>query len=91
MTQEQFEKAIELNSKLNQLYNLQKEIKGITTHRLSYIEREDREIGIFGPDWEICNLNTLSIIEHILDKHDIQIRQEIEEEIDKVKREIEEL
>lgn len=91
MTQEQLKKAIELNNKLNLLYRLQKEIEGTISHRLSYIEKCDRELGYSGPDWKPCNIRTFEVIGHILDKHDVQIRKEIEEEINKVMKEIEEL
>lgn len=91
MTKEQFNKAIELDDKLNRLYSAKKEIEGTTKHRLSYIEKRDRELGEFGGDWNICRVSTLEIIGHILDRHDKQIRQEIEDEISQIKQEIEKL
>ena len=37
------------------------------------------------------SVNTLKAIGDILDRHDIMIRQEIDDEINKIKQEIEEL
>lgn len=91
MTQEQFKRALELNVKLCELNRVKEEIKNTIKHRLSYIEKQDREFGFSGPDWKPCNVNYLAVIGHILDRHDKQIRQEIEEEIDKLIKEIEAL
>lgn len=91
MTEEQFNKAIELDDKLNGLYRVKKEIEGTVRHRLSYIEKRDRQLGDTGGDWNMCRVSVLEIIGHILDRHDEQIRQEIEDEINQIKREIENL
>lgn len=91
MTEEQFNKAIELNGKLNKLYCAKKEIGGKTRHRLSYIERRDKQLGDTGDDWRLSDVDDLEVIGHILDRHDVQIRQELEDEINKIKQEIKKL
>lgn len=91
MTQEQFDKAVELNSKLNLVYSVKKEIEGTVTHRLSYIKRNPRESECYNSGWVMNSVNTLKAIGDILDRHDIMIRQEIDDEINKIKQEIEEL
>lgn len=91
MTEEQFNKAIELHDTLNSLYRVKKEIEGTIKHRLCYIEHCDREFGYADSDWKISNIRTLAVIGHIFDRHDKQIRQEIEDEINQIKQEIEKL
>lgn len=91
MTQKQFDRAIELDAKLKRLYRAQKEIKDTINHRLSYIEKRDRSFGDNGDPWRMCDVDNLAVIGHILDRHDVQIRKEIEDEINQIKKEIETL
>ncbi len=89
MTQEQFDKAIELKSKLSALARAKKEIENTVTHRLSYIERRERSFCDSGPDWRLSDVDDLKCIGDILDHHDIQIRNEIDERIEQIYKEIE--
>ncbi len=89
MTQEQFDKAIELKSKLNALARAKTEIDNTTTHRLSYIERRKKSFGDTGSDWWLSDVDDLKCIGDILDRHDIQIRNEIDERIEQIYKEIE--
>lgn len=82
MTEEQFNKVIRINDRINQLVNVNREIADTTRHRLSYITHG-------ASDWHPSNEWIMEYISDILDRHDMQIRQEIDEEIEKLKKEIE--
>jgi hypothetical protein len=85
MKQETFDRAIELKKRLDGLNEAKKAIESARSHRLSYIKEDDRG------DW--CPVTTwkLEPIGDILDRHDEQIRKEIDEEIQKIYKEIEQL
>lgn len=85
MTQEQFKNAIRLHERLEALG----EVKKVIEHRLWYAKR-------YGPmtdttSWETVSEWAMNSISDILDRHDKMIREEIDEEITKIKREIEAL
>lgn len=84
MTQEQFEKSIELKKRLDGLNEAKNRIDDTKRHRLSYIEKS-------GSDWSAVYVGWLEGIDYILDRHDVQIRKEIDEEIQKIYKEIEQL
>lgn len=83
MTQEQYNRAVEIKKRLDDLERVKDVIKGTVTHRLTYSE----ESGSSG--WKVCWPNTMQLIGDILDKHDLMIREEIDEEIKNLKKEIE--
>lgn len=85
MTQEQYNRAVQIGERLSNLQKVKEEIDDEKKHRLTYIER--RSIG----DYEICNEYRMRLISEILDKHDNMIRTEIEEEIERLIAEIETL
>lgn len=85
MTQEQYNRAVEIKKRLDDLESVKDEIKGTVSHRLTYCE----ESGSSG--WKVCWPNTMRLIGDILDKHDLMIREEIDEEIKNLKKEIETL
>lgn len=85
MTQKQFERAVEIKKRLDDLESVKDEIKGTASHRLTYSEESDSD------GWKVCWPNTMQLIGEILDKHDLIIRQEIDEEIERLKKEIETL
>lgn len=85
MTQEQYERAVAINTRLSDLERVKELIKGTVTHRLTYSE----ELGSSG--WKVCWPGTMLLIGDILDKHDLMIRKEIDEEIERLKKEIEAL
>ncbi len=87
MTQEQYNRAVEINNRIEALEEVKKEIKGESTHKLSYLYKNDG----FNSDFKPCNDWTLRNLGEILDSHDRMIRAEIDEEIEKLKKEIEEL
>lgn len=87
MTQEQYKRAVEIGKELADLNDTKENIKKTGKHRLWYAYKD----GEFGSEWRLTPEWAMQNISDILDKHDIMIRQEIDEEIEKLKKEIEEL
>ena len=85
MTKEQYQRACEINERLRQLGQVEKEIFGTATHRLTYSRRKDHN------DYALCNDYIMGYIGTILDKHDEMIRAEIKAEIAALEQEIEAL
>lgn len=89
MTEEQFKKAEKLYERLRQLEEVKNEIRNDDYHKgsLTY-----KSMGCdFGSRWEMVAHYVMLSIAGILDRHDKQIRQEIDAEIKKLKKEIEAL
>lgn len=84
MTNEQFIRAVEINERISELEKVKKEIKETTKHRLWYAEKDER-------DWRLTAEWIMRYISKILDKHDQLIHQEIDDEIERLKKEIETL
>lgn len=89
MTQEQFQTAIRFHERLEALGEVKKEIEDTKKHRLWYAKRYDPLTGT--TEWETVGECPMRSISEILDRHDMMIREEIEEEIAKIQRQIEEL
>lgn len=87
MTEEQFNEAVRINNRIGELEEVKKKISLSTYNRLSYIQKD----GSIHDDWTIVGEWIMKDISDILDRHDQQIRQEIDEEIEKLKKEIEAL
>lgn len=85
MTQEQFQRAVEINNRLEDLKEVKRCIANTSEHRLYYAYKCSNGDYHCCPDWG------MRPISNILDKHDVMIRQEIEDEIVLLKREIETL
>lgn len=85
MTQEQYKRAVDINTRLNQLEDVKRKIADKDNFRLDYVYKEDD--GIFYP------LDGLPIyyLKEKLAIHDRLIRKEIDEEIEALKKEIETL
>lgn len=81
MTKEQFNKAVEIDKKIDQLSNIL-EILNLAPHKLGYV---------FGQHGEYsCNrCVNIDAIAEILYRHDKQIRDEILKEIEQLEKEIE--
>lgn len=81
-----FSRAVEINERLKKLYELKKEIesKGCR-YRLSFLFRR------FGCEsvWKECSC--MPFIQGILKDHEIMIREEIDDRIKQLNKEIEEL
>lgn len=89
MTKEQFNTAIRLHKRLEALGEVKKEIEETEKHRLWYAKRYDPMTGT--TKWDTVSEYTMCSISDILDRHDKMIREEIDEEIAEIKRQIEEL
>lgn len=82
MTQEQYNRITEINNRLSAIYKVKEEISRNNVF-LGYFCRAQyilRDLRINDED-----------IRNILDRHDKMIREEIDNEIEKLKKEIEEL
>ena len=87
MTEEQIKKVVE-NHKTIYTLNYVKQIIGAKERiRLSYIE----DLGTDARAWEPIPILKLLAIKDIMDKHDKMIRQEIDERIAELEKELEEL
>lgn len=89
MTQEQFNTAVKLHHRLEALSKVKEEIADIEKHRLWYAERYDPMCGT--TKWDTVSIYVVQSISDILDRHDKMIRQEIDDEIAKITKQIEEL
>lgn len=89
MTQEQFNTAIKLHHRLEALSKVKEEIADIEKHRLWYVKRYDPMCGT--TQWDTVSKYAMRAISDILDRHDQMIRQEIDDEIAKITKQIEEL
>lgn len=85
MTEKQFQRAVAINTRLGDLERVKDEIKGTASRRLTYSKEST------SGDWKVCWPNTMQLIGEILDKHDLMIRDEIDQEIERLKKEIETL
>lgn len=88
MTQELYDKVTRIYDRLSQLAKVKKEISPIGENRLSYIHKS-KPYNNLTP--EPCNEFIIRYIYEILDRHDKMIRAEIDEEIEKLEKEIESL
>jgi len=86
MTKEQYKRACEINTRLKQLEQVQEEIRGAATKRLTYTCKR-----ITDSDYSPCNPHIMGYIDNLLDVHDKMIRAEIRNEIASLEREIESL
>lgn len=84
MTQEQYRRAVQINDRLEELARVKKEIDETSKHRLWYAWKGES-------DWRLTSEWVMKYIDELLDKHDTAIRQEINEEIERLKAEIETL
>ena len=76
MTQEKFERIVKIHHRLDELKTVMDEIQSNKTHKLIYTAV---------PEWK------QKAIGDLLDKHDRMIREEIDQEIDRLNKEIESL
>lgn len=89
MTEKQFNEAVRINSRINELMEVKDAISRVNSTdkvKLSYVYRYKYN----GENHEAI-LENMSAISSILDLHNKQIRQEIDDEIEKLKKEIEAL
>ena len=84
MTEQQYNRAVWIYERINTLERVKKEINGTEKHRLSYAWKGSSE-------WRVCDEWDMKEIGETLDKHDLMIRQEIDNEIEQLKAEIKRL
>lgn len=84
MTEEQYKMAVQINNRIADLSKTLDHIKETRKHRLWYAYNS----GEFGSEWRLTPEWVMRHISEILDKHDLMIRQEIKDEINKLKEEI---
>ena len=84
MTQQQFEKAVQISERMKDLESVKKEINPTHEHRLCYSYKTS-------DSYKVCPEWSMRPISDILDKHDEMIRQEIEDELERLRREVERL
>lgn len=89
MTPEQFNTAIKLHHRLEALSKVKDEIANTKEHRLWYAGK--RSSSYSSDDWSLVSEYRMRDISDILDRHDRMIRQEIDDEIAKITKQIEEL
>ncbi len=85
MTKEKYERVVAINNRIAELKETLEKIKDTKEHRLYYAYRTCSGDYRTCPDW------AMHPISKILDKHDIAIRKEIQEEIELLTKEIEQL
>jgi hypothetical protein len=84
MTQEQYQRAVMIYDRLIELAQVKKEIDDTSKHRLWYAWKGES-------NWRLTSEWVMKYIGDLLDKHDQMIRQEIDNEIERLKAEIETL
>ena len=89
MTQEQFKTAVKLHNRLEALLEVQKQVVNTKTHCLWYAF--DRSSSCGNTDWKLVDESKIRDISDILDRHEKMIRQEIDDEIANIIKQIEEL
>lgn len=82
MTQEQYNRAVDINKRLEELEIVKKELNIPSRFILTYCDTDDDEP---------CLRWTIAYIADILDRHDKIIREEIDAEIERLTKEIETL
>lgn len=87
MDKEKYNRVIAISNHLSQLKEVKKELKDTCSHYLTYAKKAAtlRDSDSVCPDWIMKNIRV------ILDKYDKMIRQEIDDEIAALNKEIEEL
>lgn len=87
MTDETYQKVCEINNRLKELYRVKEKIQDSKRNYLTYAEKSDY-LGDRDYLYQSCEMKGITTL---LDKHDKMIRQEIDDEIDKLKKQIAEL
>lgn len=85
MTQEKFEHIIKIHHRLDELKTIKDEIHSEVNHKLAYLSTYNKSSPTMVSEWK------QKAIGDLLDKHDRMIREEIDQEIDRLNKEIESL
>lgn len=84
MTDNQYNNAISIYNRLKELDKVKREINNTENCYLTFAKNYD-------DDYTVCYRSIMNYISSLLDKHDIMIRKEIDDEILKLKNQIERL
>jgi len=87
MDKETYNRAVAISNRLSQLQKVKEELEDTHNHYLTYA----RKANSLGERDSLCADWKMEYIGVILDKHDKMIRQEIDDEIAALNKEIEEL
>lgn len=87
MDKETYNRAVAISNRLRQLQEVKEELEDTCSHYLTYAEKANS----LGDRDSLCANWKMKDIGVILDKHDKMIRQEIDDEIAALNKEIEEL
>lgn len=87
MTDETYREVCLIYNRLGELYRIKEKIQNNKRNYLTYAEKSDY-LGEKDYLYQPCEMEGITTL---LDKHDKMIRQEIDDEIDKLKKQIAEL
>lgn len=87
MNKEIYNRVIAISNRMGQLQEVKEKLEDTHRHYLTYAVRDNS----FGGSDSLCAEYIMRYISAILDKHDKMIRQEIDDEIAALNKEIEEL
>lgn len=90
MDAETISKILAVHQEIECLGQVKEAIGGTRAHRLCYIREPYSTMGSSN-EWSIENMDIMKFIGDILDRHDLQIRQEIDNRIEELKQELEQL
>lgn len=91
MTDETVMKVLAIQKELDLLGEVKEDLGRSREYRLTYIEWIEGATLMDHSYWNIVDMDTMKYISEILDRHDKQIRQEIDDRINGLKKELEEL
>lgn len=89
MDKDTITKVLANHKEIEHLEEAKNRIKDKEHHRLSYLVTDENPVIL--QYWKMENIYTMEYISEILDRHDKQIRQEIDDRINALKKELEEL
>lgn len=90
MNQETITKVLATHQEIECLEAVKKAIDSTNNHRLSYLEYRG-SLAYERSEWRVVNMDVMKYAGDILDRHDLQIRQEIDNRIEQLKQELEQL
>lgn len=90
MNQETIAQLLAIHQEIECLEQVKKKIEDKGKSRLSYLEYNGG-LSLGRGEWRIADMNVMKFIGDILDRHDLQVRQEIDNRIEQLKQELEQL
>ncbi len=90
MNQETMAQLLAIHQNIECLEQVKKKIEDKGKSRLSYLEYNGG-LSLGRGEWRIVDMDVMKFIGDILDRHDLQVRQEIDNRIEQLKQELEQL